>query len=186
MQTITKLTDNITAKIGDITHEEVCAVVNAANSTLLGGGGVDGAIHRAGGDAILEECKELRHSRYPDGLPTGEVVATTAGRLPAEYVIHTVGPIYNRCAERCEELLKNCYQNSIKEAKALGCQTIAFPAISTGVYGYPKREAAITAIEAVAEMLEADDIQVTFIFHSVENYEMFLTSIDKNRLFKQC
>ena len=180
MQPSTKLTDKITVKVGDITKEEVCAVVNAANSSLLGGGGVDGAIHRAGGSAILQACRALRDSRYPDGLPTGKAVATTAGNLPADYVIHTVGPIYDLCGGGCSALLKSCYQNSIKEAISLGCKSIAFPSISTGIYGYPKKEADRIAYEAVREMLETDAIEVTFIFHSLENSETFLSAIDNN------
>ncbi|MEN8146454.1 MAG: O-acetyl-ADP-ribose deacetylase [Campylobacterota bacterium] len=177
MQVITKLTDKITAKVGDITQEKVCAIVNAANSSLLGGGGVDGAIHRAGGSALLEACKEIRNTPYPYGLPTGEAVSTTAGKLPAEYVIHTVGPIYGNCGNACEALLKNCYINSIKEAVVLGCKNIVFPAISTGIYGYPKDEAARIAYSAVQKMLNEYDIQVTFIFHSANSYEAFIASI---------
>lgn len=170
-----RLTDKTSVKIGDITQEKVCAIVNAANSTLLGGGGVDGAIHRAAGRTVLEACREVRNSRCPDGLSTGEAVATTAGDLAAEYVIHTVGPIYDMCGDDCVFLLKNCYQNSIKEAIALGCESIVFPAISTGIYGYPKDEAARIAFEAVESL--SDDIEVRFVFHSVEDYEIFLSSI---------
>jgi O-acetyl-ADP-ribose deacetylase (regulator of RNase III) len=153
-----QLTEKIDAKVGDITQEAVCAIVNAANSSLLGGGGVDGAIHRAGGSMILNACRELRSSRYPDGLPTGEAVATTAGELPADYVIHTVGPIYASCAQACSELLKNCYVNTLKEAIKVGCKSIAFPAISTGIYGYPKREAAVIAFTSVNEMLKEQSL----------------------------
>lgn len=174
-----KITEKITLKVGDITQEKVCAVVNAANSSLLGGGGVDGAIHRAGGSAILQACRALRESRYPDGLPTGKAVATTAGRLPAEYVIHTVGPIYDRCAERCEALLKECYVNSLKEAVRVGCKSVALPAISTGIYGYPKQEAAVIAFKTVQEMLKEYDLEVIFVFHTAENYETFLAAIQR-------
>ncbi|WP_345977172.1 O-acetyl-ADP-ribose deacetylase [Sulfurimonas sp. HSL3-7] len=173
-----KLTEHIEAKVGDITQEKVCAVVNAANSSLLGGGGVDGAIHRAGGGGVLEACRAIRQSRYPDGLPTGEAVVTTAGNMPADYVVHTVGPIYSSCGGSCQELLRNCYVNSLKEAAIVGCKSIAFPAISTGVYGYPKREAAETAFNAVQEALQTYDIDVTFIFHSESDYNAFIAAVE--------
>ena len=134
---------------GDITDQRVDAIVNAANSSLMGGGGVDGAIHRRGGAAILEACRELRRTSYPDGLPTGEAVATTAGELHATWVIHTVGPIYAREAEPAK-LLAACHVSSLRVADELGAATIAFPAISTGVYGYPVEEAASIAIATVA------------------------------------
>lgn len=173
----TQLTENITVKVGDITKEKVCATVNAANSSLLGGGGVDGAIHRAGGESVLAACREIRSGQYPEGLPTGEAVATTAGNMPAKYVVHTVGPIYRDCGSLCEEQLRNCYTNSIKEAAKLRCESIVFPAISTGIYGYPKKAAAVIAYTTVKKMLEEYDMQVTFIFHSVENYEAFVSAI---------
>lgn len=169
---------NITIKISDITHEDVCAIVNAANGSLLGGGGVDGAIHRAGGEQILNGCKKLRDTKYPDGLPTGEAVATTAGNLKARYVIHTVGPVYPSCSNRCEELLRNCYINSLKVAKKLGCETVSFPAISTGIYGYPKDKAAKVAYKAVEYFLkENNDIEVNFIFSTKRSYDIFLDAI---------
>ncbi|BAF72408.1 O-acetyl-ADP-ribose deacetylase [Sulfurovum sp. NBC37-1] len=174
--------NNIIIKTGDITKENVCAIVNAANSSLMGGGGVDGAIHRAGGPAILEACKEIRRTQYPDGLPTGEAVATTAGNLPARYVIHTVGPVYRSCGDRCPSLLASCYENSLKTALGLGCNDIAFPAISTGIYGYPKAEAARIAYEAVKGFLDdKHDIKVSFIFHSQENKEIFEKAIQDER-----
>lgn len=173
-----QLTDNIMVKVGDITQEDVCAVVNAANSSLLGGGGVDGAIHRAGGGEVSKACQAIRKDEYPEGLPTGEAVVTTAGNLPANHVIHTVGPIYGRCGERCSELLAACYRNSIHEALKAGCESIAFPAISTGVYGYPKREAAQVAFDAVREALQSCDINVIFIFHSESDYNAFLTAVE--------
>jgi O-acetyl-ADP-ribose deacetylase (regulator of RNase III) len=139
--------------VGDITREAVDAVVNAANQTLLGGGGVDGAIHRAGGDAILDECRELRRTLYPDGLPTGEAVITTAGLLPARFVIHTVGPIYGQHEGREADLLAACYSNSLRLAAERTLESIAFPAISTGVYGYPREEAARVASRAIREFL---------------------------------
>jgi O-acetyl-ADP-ribose deacetylase len=133
---------------GDITEQHVDAVVNAANSTLLGGGGVDGAIHRRGGPAILAECEEIRARDWPDGLPTGRAVATTGGRLPARWVIHTVGPVYAASEDPPAELA-SCHAESLRIADELGAATVAFPALSTGVYGYPLDEAAPVAIEAV-------------------------------------
>ena len=169
---------NIKIKTGDITQEKVCAIVNAANRSLMGGGGVDGAIHRAGGFTILEACKEIRENRYPDGLPTGEAVATTAGVMDADYVIHTVGPIYRGCGNKCEKLLSSCYTNSLKVALELGCKDIAFPAISTGIYGYPKEDAARIAYRSVKEFLdEGYDITVYFVFHDDENRRIFESSI---------
>ncbi len=138
---------------GDITAVRVDVIVNAANSSLLGGGGVDGAIHRRGGPAILEACRELRRTRYPEGLPVGEAVLTTAGNLPARFVAHTVGPIWGE-NEPAAQLLASCYRNSLALADAEGLESIAFPAISTGVYGYPKHLAAAVASEAIAAALE--------------------------------
>jgi O-acetyl-ADP-ribose deacetylase (regulator of RNase III) len=145
----------ITEKTGDITKEAVDAIVNAANSSLMGGGGVDGAIHIAGGPEILDACRTLRKTRYPDGLPTGEAVITTGGQLPAKYVIHTVGPIYGRHKGEEAKLLARCYESSIALAAEHGLTTIAFPAISTGVYGYPKDEAKRVSIAAVERALAA-------------------------------
>jgi O-acetyl-ADP-ribose deacetylase (regulator of RNase III) len=133
---------------GDITEQAVDAIVNAANSTLLGGGGVDGAIHRRGGPAILEECRAIRAEQHRDGLPTGEAVATTAGDLPARWVIHTVGPVYAEVDDPAA-LLASCHVESLRIADELGATTVAFPAISTGVYGYPVEEAAPVAVTAV-------------------------------------
>ncbi len=133
---------------GDITSQEVDAVVNAANSSLMGGGGVDGAIHRRGGPAILAECRRIRETRYPDGLPTGQAVATTGGDLPARWVIHTVGPVYARSQDR-SALLASCHTESLRVADELGARSVAFPAVSTGAYGYPLDEAAPIAVRAV-------------------------------------
>ena len=135
---------------GDITQQEVDAIVNAANSSLMGGGGVDGAIHRMGGPDILEECRRIRAERYPDGLPTGQAVATAAGRLPARWVIHTVGPVYAKSADRSEDLA-SCHRESLRVADEVGARTVAFPAISTGVYGYPLELAAPIAIRTVMD-----------------------------------
>jgi O-acetyl-ADP-ribose deacetylase (regulator of RNase III) len=133
---------------GDITEQRVDAVVNAANASLLGGGGVDGAIHRRGGPAILEDCKRIRATDWPEGLPTGQAVATTGGALPARWVIHTVGPVYANERDP-SALLASCHVESLRVADGLRAGTVAFPAISTGVYGYPLDEAAPVAIEAV-------------------------------------
>ena len=138
----------ITVVEGDLTAEAVDAVVNAANSSLLGGGGVDGAIHRAGGPEILAACRELRAGPLPDGLPTGQAVATTAGRMPARWVIHTVGPVYAH-EDDPAGLLASCHVESLRVADELGAATVAFPAISCGVYGYPVEEAAPVAVAAV-------------------------------------
>jgi O-acetyl-ADP-ribose deacetylase len=138
----------IEASQGDITAQSVDAIVNAANSSLMGGGGVDGAIHRAGGPDILEECKRIREERFPSGLPTGMAVATTGGRLPARWVIHTVGPVYSRSEDR-SGLLAECHVRSLRVAEEMGARSVAFPAISTGAYGYPLEEAAPVAVRAV-------------------------------------
>ncbi|MET3861912.1 O-acetyl-ADP-ribose deacetylase (regulator of RNase III) [Dietzia sp. 2505] len=134
---------------GDITRLPADAVVNAANSSLLGGGGVDGAIHRSGGPEILRECRELRATRLPDGLPTGQAVATGAGELPARWVIHTVGPVHGRTPDG-ERRLAECYRNSLAVADELGALTVAFPLISAGAYGWPREEAIHTALDSIA------------------------------------
>ena len=141
---------------GDLTEQHVDAIVNAANSSLMGGGGVDGAIHRRGGPAILEECKEIRRVQYPDGLPTGRAVATTGGDLPARWVIHTVGPVYDAAEDR-SGLLASCHTQAMRIADKVGAEVVAFPAISTGIYGYPLDLAAPVAVEAV----RAADTKVT-------------------------
>ncbi|MFE5618750.1 O-acetyl-ADP-ribose deacetylase [Streptomyces sp. NPDC056470] len=133
---------------GDITEQQVDAIVNAANSSLLGGGGVDGAIHRRGGPAVLEECRKLRAGHYGRGLPTGRAVATTAGRLDARWVIHTVGPVWSREEDRSAQLA-SCYRESLRVADELGARTVAFPAISTGIYGWPMDDGARIAVETV-------------------------------------
>ncbi|NDU76215.1 O-acetyl-ADP-ribose deacetylase [Actinomadura sp. DSM 109109] len=138
----------ITLVHGDITEQRVGAVVNAANSSLLGGGGVDGAIHRKGGPRILEECRRLRSSHYGGGLPTGQAVATTAGRLPAAWVIHTVGPVYSSSEDRSHQLA-SCYRESLRVADDLGVGSIAFPAVSAGIYGWPVDDAARIAVGTV-------------------------------------
>ena len=134
--------------LGDITEQQVDAIVNAANSSLLGGGGVDGAIHRRGGLQILAACRELRAGPYGEGLPTGQAVATTAGRLAARWVIHTVGPVYSKTQDR-SALLASCYRESLRVAAGLGARTVAFPAVSAGVYGWPADDAARIAVSTV-------------------------------------
>ena len=167
--------DNIIVKSGDITKEDVDAIVNAANSTLLGGGGVDGAIHRAGGPSILEECKKIRAAQLPNGLPTGEAVMTTGGYLPAKYVIHTVGPIYGRNGGRDAELLADCYRNCIELAARHDLTSIAFPSISTGVYGYPKHEAAKVVWQTVTELAERfPTIEIRLVFFSPSDVDAFI------------
>jgi O-acetyl-ADP-ribose deacetylase (regulator of RNase III) len=154
-------TPDISLLEGDITTQEVDAIVNAANSSLLGGGGVDGAIHRAGGPSILGECEQLRRTTLPDGLPTGRAVATSAGDLPARWVIHTVGPVYSASEDR-SSLLTSCHTESLRVADGLGARTVAFPAISTGVYGYPVEDAASVAIGAVRRA-ETSVAEVRFV-----------------------
>ena len=170
------LAGRVLVLVGDITQQDVTAIVNAANSSLLGGGGVDGAIHSAGGPKILEECKQIRKTTYPDGLPTGQAVLTTGGNLPAKYVIHTVGPIYGRDPERESELLAACYQNSLKLAYQNAVSSIAFPSISTGVFGYPKAEAAQIASDAIRDFLTADEQieQVRLVFFQQSDARVFL------------
>ena len=162
---------------GDITGQEVDAVVNAANSSLLGGGGVDGAIHARGGPAILDECRRLREERYPQGLPTGEAVATTAGDLPARWVIHTVGPVYAPASDR-SELLARCHTASLAIAESVGARTIAFPAISTGIYGYPVDLAAPVALEAVSRSA-ATVQEARFVLFDDATYDAFRAALDR-------
>jgi len=160
---------------GDLTTQEVDAIVNAANSTLLGGGGVDGAIHRAGGPSILAECREIRRTTFPDGLPTGRAVATGGGNLPARWVIHTVGPVYAPSADPAGELA-SCHTESLRVADELGARTVAFPAISTGAFGYPVREAASVAIEAVRGA-ETEVEEVRFVLFGREAFEAFEVAV---------
>ncbi|MCQ4080708.1 O-acetyl-ADP-ribose deacetylase [Streptomyces sp. RB6PN25] len=159
---------------GDITEQAVDAVVNAANSSLLGGGGVDGAIHRRGGPEILAECRELRASRYGKGLPTGQAVATTAGRLPARWVIHTVGPVWSASEDR-SELLASCYRESLRVADELGARAVAFPAISTGVYRWPLDDGARIAVAAVRAAATKVS-EVRFVLFDENAYSAFLAA----------
>ena len=165
------LMPEIVLAIGDISAQEVDAVVNAANRSLMGGGGVDGAIHRRGGEAIMDACKVLRDTTFPDGLPVGEAVATTAGDLPARWVIHTVGPLYSGKAEDAESL-GACHRSSLRVADELGAATVAFPAISTGTFGYPVEEAAHVAIAAVREAETAVE-EVRFVLFDARSMAAF-------------
>ena len=166
----------ITLVQGDITRESVDAVVNAANSSLLGGGGVDGAIHRRGGPAILDECRTLRASHYGKGLPTGQAVATTAGDLDARWVIHTVGPRHSQEEDR-SELLASCYRESLRVADELGARTVAFPAVSAGIYGWPIDDAARIAVETVRETETAVE-EARFVLFDEKAYQAFARQVD--------
>ncbi len=156
---------------GDLTTQAVDAIVNAANSTLLGGGGVDGAIHQAGGPSILAECREIRRTSFPDGLPTGRAVATGGGDLPARWVIHTVGPVFAASADPAGELA-SCHTESLRAADELGARTVAFPAISTGAFGYPLEEAAAVAVRAVRGA-DTQVEEVRFVLFGREALEAF-------------
>lgn len=156
---------------GDITEVSCDAIVNAANSSLMGGGGVDGAIHRRGGPEILAECKELRRTRYPDGLPTGQAVATTAGKLPARWVIHTVGPVYAKSVDR-SDLLASAYRESLRVADELGAASVAFPAISAGIYGWPLDDAARIAVSTVRSANTSVG-EVIFVLFGQDAYDAF-------------
>jgi O-acetyl-ADP-ribose deacetylase len=161
---------------GDITDVDADAIVNAANSTLLGGGGVDGAIHHKGGAKILEECKLIKETEWPDGLPTGKAVITSGGNLKAKHVIHTVGPVWLGGFHVEAELLKQAYRNTLKLAASKGLRNIAFPSISTGAYGYPVEEASRVALSTVKSFLENEDKieKVTFVLFSDKIYEVYL------------
>jgi O-acetyl-ADP-ribose deacetylase len=161
----------ITLVQGDITRQSVDAVVNAANSSLLGGGGVDGAIHRRGGPEILAECRRLRASHYGKGLPTGQAVATTAGDLDARWVIHTVGPVHSATEDR-SDLLASCYREALRVADELGARTVAFPAVSAGVYGWPMDDAARIAVETV-RAAPTNVAEVRFVLFDERAYAAF-------------
>ncbi|EXU66057.1 hypothetical protein Z951_21710 [Streptomyces sp. PRh5] len=168
---------NITLALGDITEQSVDAVVNAANSSLLGGGGVDGAIHRRGGSDILDECRDLRASRYGKGLPAGEAVATTAGRLPARWVIHTVGPVFSATEDR-SATLASCYRASLRVADELGALTVAFPAVSTGVYRWPLDDAARIALTTVRDT-DTSVTEARFVLFDQRAYDAFETALNE-------
>src|SRR3990170_163129 len=160
---------------GDITEQNTDAIVNAANSSLMGGGGVDGAIHRKGGPKILEECKRIRENRWPDGLPTGKAVITTGGNLKARYVIHTVGPVWHGGKHGERELLAEAYKNSLKLTVSKGLKTIAFPSISTGAYSYPIEKASKIALKTVQEFLEKENNlnEVLLVLFSKPDLEIY-------------
>ena len=160
---------------GDITEMDTDAIVNAANSSLMGGGGVDGAIHRKGGPKILEECKRIRATEWPNGLPTGKAVITTGGNLKAKYVIHTVGPVWRGGTRGEPELLAEAYRNSLKLAVSKGLKTVAFPSISTGAYGYPIEKACKVALATVKEFLEKEDKldKVVFVLFTARDLEVY-------------
>ncbi|MGA5068825.1 O-acetyl-ADP-ribose deacetylase [Streptomyces exfoliatus] len=160
---------------GDITAEAADAIVNAANTSLLGGGGVDGAIHRKGGPEILDACQDLRRSHYGKGLPVGRAVATTAGRLPARHVIHTVGPVWSREVDRSESLA-SCYRESLRVADELGDRTVAFPAISTGIYGWPMEDGARIAVETV-RAARTEVAEVRFVLFDARAYAAFEAAV---------
>ena len=165
---------------GDITKQKVDAIVNAANSSLMGGGGVDGAIHRAGGPAILEDCRKIIAKQ--GSCKTGEAVITTGGNLPAKFVIHTVGPVWNNGKSNEAEKLANCYRNSLQLALENKIESIAFPNISTGIYGYPKKEAATIAIKTVSDLLQQNPSlpKVYFVYFDEENYSIYKSIIASN------
>ena len=170
------LDERVIVATGDITGQNVDAVVNAANSTLLGGGGVDGAIHKKGGARILEECREVRRTEYPQGLPTGKAVITSGGNLTARYVIHTVGPIYGQHNGAEADLLADCYRNCLVLATENSLETIAFPSISTGAFGYPKHEAAKIVSAAITDFLKNDDSlkEIRLVFFSDSDGRTFI------------
>ena len=163
---------DIVAVEGDITDAQVDAVVNAANSSLLGGGGVDGAIHARGGPAILAACRELRASAWPDGLPAGLAVATTAGDLPARWVIHTVGPVHSATEDR-SATLASAYRESLRVAEELGASSVAFPAISAGAYGWPVEDAARIAVDTVRAHRPVSVREVRFVLFGARTYDVF-------------
>lgn len=170
------LDGQLVVKTGDITDEIVDAIVNAANWTLLGGGGVDEAIHHKGGPEIFEACKRIRKTTYPNGLPTGKAVITTAGRLPSRYVIHTVGPIYGQNGTQDSELLAYSYRNSLRLAVSEGLNSIAFPSISTGAFAFPKHEAAGIVSRTLTKELEAltSKIGISLVFFSEPDAKIFI------------
>jgi O-acetyl-ADP-ribose deacetylase len=168
----------VTVKVGDLTDENVDAIVNAANSSLLGGGGVDGAIHHRGGPAILEACKEIRRTEYPDGLPTGRAVITPGGNLQAKFVIHTVGPIYGQNGGRDAELLADCYLNSLSLAHDNDLASIAFSSISTGAYSYPLAEAAAVSSAVIKSFVNehSSPADIRLVFFSRAAADTFLAN----------
>jgi O-acetyl-ADP-ribose deacetylase (regulator of RNase III) len=172
------LDNRVIVLTGDITEQETDAIVNAANSSLMGGGGVDGAIHRKGGPEILEACREIRKTKYPDGLPAGCAVSTTAGRLRSRWVIHTVGPVWHGGTSGEDGLLKSAYIESLKEALRLGCKSVSFPAISTGVYSFPPERAARVVSSAIRDFIAGNNPPITIylVFYSKTDYDIFINN----------
>jgi O-acetyl-ADP-ribose deacetylase (regulator of RNase III) len=173
------LDGRLIVETGDITAVDADAVVNAANSSLMGGGGVDGAIHRRGGSQILQECKEIRNHQYPDGLPAGKAVITGGGKLPANHVIHTVGPVWHGGNQGEDETLANAYANSLSLAAESGLKSVAFPAISTGVYGFPKQRAAVIAFKTIKQFLSQNNMPrtVRLVFFSDGDTNAFVEAL---------
>lgn len=173
----------VVVKFGDITHEETDAIVNAANSTLTGGGGVDGAIHEAAGERLSDECDRIRQTQYPNGLPTGEAVITSGGDLKAKFVIHTVGPIYGSNKGGDAQMLSDCYANCLRLAAENNIQTVSFPSISTGAFGYPKAEAAQVSSQVIEDFLNRNLTisQVFLVFYSQNDAQNFI----ENQKFSQ-
>jgi O-acetyl-ADP-ribose deacetylase (regulator of RNase III) len=166
---------------GDITEQATDAIVNAANSSLMGGGGVDGAIHRRGGPKILEECREIRARQWPSGLPAGNAVITSGGELKAKFVIHTVGPVWRGGSFGEKEVLRSCYWNSLNLAVERGIKTIAFPSISTGAYGYPIEEASEVALSTIKDFLEKHNVleEVVFVLFSARDFKIYKEAADR-------
>ena len=177
-------TPHITLVEGDITTVHADAIVNAANSSLLGGGGVDGAIHRKGGPEILAACRKLRASHYGKGLATGQAVATTAGNLPARWVIHTVGPVYSKDEDR-SALLADCHRNALRVADSLGAASLTFPAISTGIYGWPMADAARIALGTISAT-DTHVAKVQFVLYGAEAFDAFQRHLDTEAHPRTC
>lgn len=171
----------VTLVRGDITRQSLDAIVNAANSSLMGGGGVDGSIHRAGGPVILEECKRIRATTHKDGCPAGEAVITSGGNLPVRHVIHTVGPIWRGGTKGEAETLAKAYRNSLRLAVEAKCKSVAFPSISTGAYGYPVDKAADVALGAVREFLEENTTleEVRFVLFDEHTFQAYRKVLDE-------
>ncbi|HOV64282.1 MAG TPA: O-acetyl-ADP-ribose deacetylase [Spirochaetia bacterium] len=181
MEGVLLLGGRVRVLTGDITLMEVDAVVNAANSSLMGGGGVDGAIHRRGCPSILEECRRIRETLYPDGLPTGKAVLTSGGNLHAQWVIHTVGPVWQGGHRGEDAALRDAYLNSLKLAADTGCATVAFPAISTGVYGFPKERASRIVFDTLKEFTASHSMpqRIDLVFFDEKDAEIFLHAIGR-------
>jgi O-acetyl-ADP-ribose deacetylase len=178
------LNGRLEIKTGDITKENADAIVNAANSSLMGGGGVDGAIHRNGGPAILKACREIRNNQYPDGLPAGKAVITEAGKLPCRFIIHTVGPVWHGGSSGESETLKSCYYESLFLARQANAESVCFPAVSTGVYGYPKKKAALTVFSTVSDFIKKNKkpAKIILIFFDKTDTDIFINTLKENNI----